>query len=135
MSSELEVYGRVLLLFESTSSVALIDEIELDVGDWGAKETGVTVNGFEAELSPWVTTTDLDPSDDEGTVKIAENPPLLLGVTVAGFVVTRFSSKCMVTIELRIKIGTCDSYRVTNGSRGWIKYDGRRLGRCHCKWL
>ena len=71
---------------------------------------GVTVNGFEAELSPWVTTTDLDPSDDEGTVKIAENPPLLLGVTVGGFVVTMFSSKCMVTIELRIKINTCNSY-------------------------
>ena len=38
------------------------------------------------------------PSDDAGTVKVAENPPLLLGVTVAGFVGTRFPSKCMVTI-------------------------------------
>jgi hypothetical protein len=41
---------------------------------------GITVNGFKAELAPWVATTFLDPLNDEGTVNEAENPPLLLGV-------------------------------------------------------
>ena len=35
----------------------------------------VTVNGFEADFDPWVASTDLDPSDDEGTLKVAVNNP------------------------------------------------------------
>ena len=39
-----------------------------------------------------------------GTVKVAENPPLLAGVTVDGVVGTRFPSKYMVTIALGSKL-------------------------------
>ena len=62
---------------------------------------GVTVNAFEAVLDPWVATTDLAPWDDwSGTVKVAENAPLLSGVTGFGVVVTGVPPKVMVTVEL-----------------------------------
>src|SRR4029079_16892558 len=51
---------------------------------------GVTVNGFEAEFDPWVAVTVLGPLNDEGTVKEAENPPLLLDVGLATVVSPNF---------------------------------------------
>ena len=64
----------------------------------------VTVNGFEADLDPWVATTDLDPSDDAGTVKVAENPPLLLGVTGLGVGVMVAPPKVTVTGVVESKL-------------------------------
>ncbi len=51
-------------------------------------DPNVTVNVFEAELSPWVAITGTGPIDDGGTVKLAKKNPLVVVVTEAGVVST-----------------------------------------------
>ena len=52
----------------------------------------------------WLLLGEVHSIDGSGTAKVAENPPLLAGVTVDGVVGTRFPSKYMVTIALGSKI-------------------------------
>ena len=75
----------------------------------------VTVNVFESELDPWVATTVSGPTDEAGTVKLAENPPLVLVVTVAGVVVTSLPLNVMVTLELGSKLVPVTSTEVPTG--------------------
>ena len=58
----------------------------------------VTVNVFESELHPSVALTICGPLDDAGTVKVAENTPLLLVVT--GDSGRESPLKDMTTVEL-----------------------------------
>lgn len=62
---------------------------------------GVTVNVFEADLDPWLATTDLAPRDEGlGTVKVAVKNPARVLVTVLGLVATGVPSNSIVIVEL-----------------------------------
>jgi hypothetical protein len=90
-----------------------------------ARVLDVTVNVFEAELDPWVATTGTDPIDDEGTVKLAKNAPLVLVVTVAGFVVIAVPLIVIVTVELEPKEVPVISTEVPTGPEvGLIEMPG-----------
>jgi len=83
---------------------------------------GVTVNGFEAELDPWVALTVLGPLNDEGTIKEAENPPLLLDVGLAtvvspNFIVTAVvGAKPVPVTATGVPIGPDVTLRVMTGT-------------------
>ena len=89
---------------------------------------GVTVNGFEAELDPWVAVTVLGPLNDEGTIKEAENSPLLLGVTG---LLTVVSPNFMVTSGVGSKTSTCDSYRIPIGPDVTLRVMTGTVEDCH----
>lgn len=83
---------------------------------------GVTVNGFVAILDPWVAVTVLCPLNDEGTVKEAENPPLLLDVGLATVVSPNFmvtavvGAKPVPVIDTGVPIGPDVAFRVMTGT-------------------
>ena len=52
-------------------------------------------------MAPWVAVTAIDPTGDEGTVKLAENTPSGVVVTVDGVVVIALPLDVIVTVELR----------------------------------
>jgi hypothetical protein len=63
------------------------------------EDFNVTVNVSESDFAPSVATTDTGPIDDKGTVKLAENPPLAVVVTVEGIVVTTVPLNAIFNVE------------------------------------
>ena len=80
----------------------------------------VTLKVFEAELAPWVARTVASPTG-ESTVKLAENSPLVVVVTVDGIVVIALPLNFIVTVELGANPAPAISTDVPTGPEDGLK--------------